>query len=78
MVNCYKRLGKLKELIPTSLIDTVSAVPGKWANKPTERLEAIVQSKMTQLQHAMHKKTPQDQQKLGQEYFFPSMNYMNT
>ena len=49
-------LSKLKELIPTSLLDTVTTIADKRANKSTEKHHAIVQSKLTQFQHAAHKK----------------------
>ena len=49
-------LSKLKELIPTSLLDTVTTIADKRANKTTEQRHAIVQSKLTRLQHAAHKK----------------------
>ena len=48
-------LSKLKELIPTSLLDTLTTIADKRANKTTEH-HAIVQSKLTRLQHAAHKK----------------------
>ena len=49
-------LSKLKELIPTSLLDTLTTIADKRANKTTEQHHAIVQSKLTRLQHAAHKK----------------------
>ena len=49
-------LSKLKELIPTSLLDTLTTTADKRANKTTEQHHAIVQSKLTRLQHAAHKK----------------------
>ena len=49
-------LSKLKELIPTSLLDTLRTIADKRANKTTEQHHAIVQSKLTRLQHAAHKK----------------------
>jgi len=50
------RLSKLKELIPTPLLDTLSTIADKRANKTTEQHHAIVQSKLIRLQHAAHKK----------------------
>ena len=55
MIKCYC-LSKLKELIPTSLLDNVTTISDKRANKTTEQHHAIVQSKLTRLQHAAHKK----------------------
>jgi len=55
MINCYKCLSKLKELIHKSLLDTVSTIAGNWANKTTE-LHVIAQSKKTQLQPAAKQK----------------------
>ena len=49
-------LSKLKELIPTSLLNTLTTIADKRANKTTEQHHAIVQSKLTRLQHAAHKK----------------------
>ena len=49
-------LGKFKQLIPTSLLDTVTTIADKRANKTTEQHHDIVQSKLTRLQHAAHKK----------------------
>ena len=49
-------LSKLKELIPIPLLDTLTTIADKRANKTTEQHHAIVQSKLTQLQHAAHKK----------------------
>ena len=49
-------LSKLEELIPTSLLDTIKTIADKRSNKITEEHNAIVQSKLTQLQHAAHKK----------------------
>ena len=50
-------LSKLKELIPTPLLDTLTTIADKRANKTTEQHQAIlVQSKLTRLQHAAHKK----------------------
>ena len=47
-------LSKLKELIPTSLLDTLTTIADKRANKTTEQHHAIVRSKLTRLQHAAH------------------------
>ena len=49
-------LTKLKELIPTRLLDTLTTIADKRANKTTKQQHAIVQSKLTRLQHAAHKK----------------------
>ena len=49
-------LSKLKELIPTSLLNTLTIIADKWANKTTEQHHTIVQSKLARLQHAAHKK----------------------
>ena len=49
-------LSKLKELIPTSLLDTLTTIADKRANKTTDQHHAIVQSKLIRLQHAAHKK----------------------
>ena len=49
-------LSKLQELIPTSLLDTLATIADKRANKTTEQYHAIVESKLTRLQHAAHKK----------------------
>ena len=49
-------LSKLRELIPTPLLDTLTTIANKRANKTTEQHHAIVQSKLTVLQHAAHKK----------------------
>ena len=49
-------LSKLKELIPTPLLDTPTTIADKRANKTTEQHHPIVQSKLTRLQHAAHKK----------------------
>ena len=49
-------LSKLKELVPTPLLDTLTTIADKRANKTTEQHHAIVQSKLTRLQHAAHKK----------------------
>lgn len=50
------RLSKLEELIPTYLLDTVTTIADKRSNKITEQHNATVQSKLTRLQHAAHKK----------------------
>ena len=50
-------LSKLEELIPTSLLDTVKTIADKRSNKITEQHNAIVQSRLTRLQHAAHKKS---------------------
>ena len=55
MINCYC-LSKHKELVPTALLDTVMTIADKRANTTTEQHHAIVQSKLTQLQHAAKKK----------------------
>ena len=47
-------LSKLRELIPTSLLDTLTTIADKRANKTTEQHHAIVRSKLTRLQHAAH------------------------
>ena len=47
---------KLKELIPTSLLDTVTTIADKRANKTAEQQHSIAQSKLTRLQHAARKK----------------------
>ena len=49
-------LSKLKELIPSPLLDTLTTIADKGANKTTEQHHAIVQSKLTRLQRAAHKK----------------------
>ena len=49
-------LGKLKEPIPSPLLDTLTTIADERANKTTEKHHAIVQSKLTRLQHAAHKK----------------------
>ena len=49
-------LSKLKELIPTPLLDTLTTIADKRANKTTEQHHAIVQSKLTRIQYAAHKK----------------------
>jgi len=58
--DCHRRINyandKLKELIPTPLLDTLMTIADKRANKTTEQHHAIVQSKQTRLQHAAHKK----------------------
>ena len=48
-------LSKLKELIPTSLLITVTTIADKQDNKTREQ-HATVQSKLTRLQRATHKK----------------------
>ena len=55
MINCCC-LSKLKELIPTPLLDTLTTIADKRANKTTEQHHAIVQSKLIRLQRATHKK----------------------
>ena len=50
-------LTKLKELIPTPPLDTLTTIADKRANKTTEQHHAIVQSKLTRLQQAAHKKS---------------------
>ena len=54
MINCCYVLGE--ELIPTSLLDTLTTIADTRANKTTEQDHPIVQSKLTRLQHAAHKK----------------------
>ena len=49
-------LSKLKELIPTPLLDNLTTIADKRAKKTTEQHHAIVQSNLTRLQHAAHKK----------------------
>ena len=74
--DCYRRLsfcnvklllcrGKLKELIPTSPLDTVTT---NELTRPQHY--AIVQSKLTRLNMPRSKN---GRQKLGQEYFSPSL-----
>ena len=55
MINCYL-LVYLKEVIPAYLLDTLRTIAEKRANNTTERHHAIIQSKLTRLQHAAHKK----------------------
>ena len=65
--DCHRRLNntndtlvlfrsKLKELIPTPLLNTLTIIADKRANETTEQHHAIVQSKLTRLEHAAHKK----------------------
>ena len=49
-------LSKLRELIPTPLLDTLTTIANKRANKTTEQHYTIVQCKLARLQHAAHKK----------------------
>ena len=49
-------LSKLKELIPTPPLNTLTTIAEKRPNKTTEQHHAIVQSKLIRLQHAAHKK----------------------
>ena len=55
MINCYV-LVHLKKVIPAYLLDTLRTIADKRANKTTEQHHAIIQSKLTRLQHAAHKK----------------------
>ena len=57
MINCYYVLVNLRNLYhATSLLDTLTTIADKRANKTTEQHHAIVQSKLIRLQHAAHKK----------------------
>ena len=56
MINCYYVLVHLKEVIHGYLLDTFRNIADKRANKTTEQHHAIIQSKLTRLQHAAHKK----------------------
>ena len=49
-------LSKLRELIPTPLLDTLTIIANNRADKTTEQHLAILQSKLTRLQHTAHKK----------------------
>ena len=66
-------LSKLEELIPTSLLDTVKTIADKRSHKITEQHNAIVQSKLTRLQHAAHKKSHKKKTptKTGSGIFLP-------
>ena len=59
--DCHRRLNYSNDklllcLTPTSLLDNVTTIADKPANKTTEQHHAIVQSKLTRLQHAAHMK----------------------
>ena len=62
-------VSKLKELIP--LLDTVTTVANKRANRTTEQHHAIVRSKPTRLQRAAHKKNTTRPTKTGSGIFLP-------
>ena len=55
MINCYPLL-YLKEVIDAYLLDTLRTIADKRANNTTEQHHAIIQSKLTWLQLAAHKK----------------------
>ena len=56
MLNCYYVLVHLKEVIHEYLLDTLRNIADIGANKTTEQHHAIIQSKLTRLQHAAYKK----------------------
>ena len=56
MLNCYYVLVHLKEVIHEYRLDTLRNIADIRANKTTEQHHAIIQSKLTRLQHAAHKK----------------------
>jgi len=90
--NCHRRLSysndklllnnvlvNLRNLYLVSLLDSVSTIADKWANKTIERTiphYSTIETDFTST--CCTQKLPQDLQKLGQEYFFPSINSMNT
>ena len=55
------------KVVPTPLLDTVTTIADKRANKTTKQHHAIVQSKLIRLQHAAHKK----RHKTGSGIFLP-------
>ena len=68
-------LSKLKELIPTPLLDTLTTIADKRADKTTEQHHGIVQSKLTRLQHAAHKKRHKTDKNWVRNIFFPSLGH---
>ena len=51
-----QRLDKLKQLLPTNLLDTVTTIADKRADKTTDRVRTEHQRKLTRLQHNKDKK----------------------
>ena len=73
-LNYYKdklqqRLDKLRQFIPTDLLDTILTIADRRANKTAEQHRTKTQLKLTQLQRTKDKKTTKTRRQLGQEYF---------
>ncbi|XP_078355921.1 uncharacterized protein LOC144640707, partial [Oculina patagonica] len=51
-----QQLDKLKQLIPTNLLDTITTIADRRANKTTDRVRTEHEQKLTRLQHNKDKK----------------------
>ena len=77
-LNYYKdklqqRRDKLRQFIPTDLLDTILTIADRRANKTAEQHRTKTQLNLTRLQRTKDKKTTKTRRQLGQEYFFPSL-----
>ena len=66
-----QRLDKLKQLIPTNLLDTVLAIADKRADKTEEQHRNQSQQKLTRLQRTKDKKNDTRQTTTGSGIFLP-------